>query len=103
MVIRAQWAEMREASANIASTVSQMDTEMATLERTLLASYQTWDGPTRQMFDEARLEWKTIQADLHTRLGLVGRAVSGSADEFEGAELSTARSTPGVTATDVRA
>ncbi len=98
MVIRAQWADMREASSNIAATVSQMDTEMATLERTLLASYQTWDGPTRQAFDEARLEWKRIQADLHLRQAQVGRAVEGSANEFESAELSTARSTPGVSA-----
>lgn len=98
MVIRAQWGDMRQAAADIAATVGQMDTEMATLERTLLNSYQTWDGPTRQAFDNARLEWKTIQADLHTRLGLVGRATSASADEFENAEITTARSTPGVAA-----
>jgi WXG100 family type VII secretion target len=96
MVIRAQWADMRQASADIATTVGQMDSEMATLERTLLNSYQTWDGPTRQAFDNARLEWRAIQADLHTRLALVGRATSGSADEFENAEITTARSTPGV-------
>ncbi len=96
MVIRAQWADMREASSNIAATISQMDSEMATLERTLLATYQTWDGPTRQAFDEARLEWKRIQADLHLRQGQVGRSMDGAATEFETAELSTARSTPGV-------
>lgn len=96
MVIRAQWGEMRQAATDIAGTVAQMDNEMATLERTLLNSYQTWDGPTRQAFDNARLEWRTIQADLHGRLGSVGRATSASADEFENAEVTTARSTPGV-------
>ncbi len=96
MVIRAQWAEMRQASADIASTVGLMDNDMARLERTLLNSYQTWDGPTRQAFDNARLEWRAIQTDLHSRLSLVGRATSSSADDFESAEITTARSTPGV-------
>lgn len=99
MVIRAQWNEMRQAASDVATTVSQMDTEMATFERTMMAAYETWAGPARQAFDEARLQWKAIQTDLHTRLGLVGQAVAGSATEFETAELTTARSTPGVVAT----
>lgn len=99
MIIRAQWNEMRQAANDVATTVAQMDTEMATFERSMMAAYETWDGPARQAFDEARLQWKAIQRDLHTRLGLVGQAVSGSATEFETAELTTARSTPGVIAT----
>jgi WXG100 family type VII secretion target len=99
MIIRAQWDDMRQAANNVAATVSQMDTEMAAFERTMMATYETWDGPARQAFDDARIQWNAIQADLHTRLGLVGQAVSGSATEFENAELSTARSTPGVVAT----
>lgn len=99
MIIRAQWNEMRQAASDVATTVSQMDTEMATFERSMMAAYETWDGPARQAFDEARLQWKAIQRDLHTRLAQVGQAVSGSAAEFENAELTTARSTPGVVAT----
>jgi WXG100 family type VII secretion target len=99
MIIRAQWTEMRQAASDVATTVSQMDTEMATFERSMMAAYETWDGPARQAFDEARLQWKAIQRDLHTRLAMVGQAVNGSAAEFENAELTTARSTPGVVAT----
>jgi WXG100 family type VII secretion target len=99
MIIRAQWDDMRQAANNVAATISQMDSEMATFERTMMSTYETWDGPARQAFDEARLQWNAIQRDLHTRLGLVGQAVSGSATEFETAELTTARSTPGVVAT----
>lgn len=99
MIIRAQWNEMRQAATDVASTVSQMDNEMATFERTMMATYETWDGPARVAFDEARLQWKAIQRDLHTRLGLVGQAVNGAAGEFENAELTMARSTPGVVAT----
>ncbi len=99
MIIRAQWTEMRQAASDVATTVSQMDTEMATFERSMMAAYETWDGPARQAFDEARLQWKAIQRDLHTRLAMVGQAVNGSAAEFENAELTTARSTPGVVPT----
>ncbi len=99
MIIRAQWTEMRQAANDVATTVSQMDTEMATFERSMMAAYESWDGPARQAFDEARLQWKAIQRDLHTRLAMVGQAVNGSAAEFENAELTTARSTPGVVAT----
>lgn len=99
MIIRAQWSDMRQAASDVATTVSQMDEEMAAFERTMMATYETWDGPARNAFDEARLQWKAIQRDLHTRLALVGQAVSGSATEFENAELTTARSTPGVIAT----
>jgi WXG100 family type VII secretion target len=98
-IIRAQWNDMRQAANDVANTVSQMDNEMATWERTMMATYETWDGPARNAFDEARVQWKAIQRDLHTRLAQVGQAVSGSAAEFENAELSTARSTPGVIAT----
>ena len=96
MVIRAQWEDMRQGANNVASTVSEMDNEMATFERVMMATYETWDGPARSAFDEARLQWKAIQNDLHTRLGLVGQAIAMSASEFEHAELSTARSPPGV-------
>jgi WXG100 family type VII secretion target len=99
MIIRAQWTEMRQAASDVATTVAQMDTEMATFERSMMAAYETWDGPARQAFDEARLQWKAIQRDLHTRLAMVGQAVNGSAAEFENAELTTAKSTPGVVAT----
>jgi WXG100 family type VII secretion target len=99
MIIRAQWNEMRQAANDVAATVSQMDNEMATFERVMMSTYETWDGPARKAFDDARLQWKAIQRDLHTRLGMVGQAVSGSAAEFENAELTTARSTPGVIAT----
>jgi WXG100 family type VII secretion target len=99
MIIRAQWNEMRQAASDVATTVAQMDTEMATFERTMMQAYESWDGAARQAFDEARLQWKAIQTDLHTRLALVGQAVAGSATEFETAELTTARSTPGVIAT----
>jgi WXG100 family type VII secretion target len=98
-IIRAQWNEMRQASADVATTVAQMDEEMATFERTMMATYETWEGPARQAFDEARIQWKAIQTDLHARLALVGQAVSGSAAEFENAELTMARTTPGVVAT----
>jgi WXG100 family type VII secretion target len=96
MVIRAQWEDMREGANNVAATVSQMDQEMATFERVMMATYETWDGPARSAFDEARLQWKAIQTDLHTRLAQVGQAVTLSANEFETAELTAARSTPGV-------
>ena len=99
MVIRAQWEDMREGANNIASTVSQMDQEMASFERVMMNSYETWDGPARNAFDEARLQWKAIQTDLHARLAQVGQAVTGSANQFESAELTTARSTPGVVQT----
>jgi WXG100 family type VII secretion target len=95
-VIRAQWEDMRQAANNVAATVSHMDNEMASFERLMMATYETWDGPARNAFDEARLQWKSIQQDLHVRLAQVGQAVSISASEFENAELSTARSTPGV-------
>lgn len=96
MIIRAQWEDMRLGANNLALTVSQMDNEMATFERTMMATYETWDGPARNAFDEARLQWKAIQADLHGRLALVGQAVAASATEFETTELTMARSTPGV-------
>lgn len=99
MVIRAQWADMRQAAGDVATTVAQMDEEMSTWERTMMATYETWAGATRESFDQARLQWKAIQTDLHTRLALVGQAISGSATEFETAELTTARMTPGVIAT----
>ena len=99
MIIRAQWNDMRQAAADVATTVAQMDEEMATFERVMMATYETWDGPARNAFDEARIQWKVIQQDLHTRLGMVGQAVSASASEFENAELTTARATPGVVAT----
>ena len=98
-IIRAQWTEMRQAAADVATTVAQMDEEMAAFERTMMATYETWEGPARQAFDEARIQWKAIQTDLHTRLALVGQAVSGSASEFENAELTMARTVPGVVAT----
>jgi WXG100 family type VII secretion target len=98
-VIRAQWEDMRQGANNVATTVSQMDNEMATFERVMMATYETWDGPARNAFDEARLQWKAIQRDLHGRLAMVGQAVSGSANEFENAELTMARSTPGVIST----
>ena len=98
-IIRAQWSDMRQAASDVATTVAQMDEEMATFERVMMSAYETWDGPARQAFDEARIQWKAIQRDLHSRLALVGQAVSGSATEFENAELTTARSTPGVVAT----
>jgi WXG100 family type VII secretion target len=97
-IIRAQWTEMRQAAADVATTVAQMDEEMAAFERTMMATYETWEGPARQAFDEARIQWKAIQTDLHTRLAQVGQAVSGSAAEFENAELTMARTTPGVVA-----
>jgi WXG100 family type VII secretion target len=99
MVIRAEWAQMRQAASDVAATVSQMDAEMATFERVMMQAYETWDGLTRQSFDEARLQWKAIQRDLHTRLGLVGQAVNGSAAEFESSEMTMASQTPGVIAT----
>lgn len=98
MIIRAQWEQMRQGANDVAVTVSQMANEMATFERTMMATYETWDGPTRNTFDEARLAWKAIQQDLHNRLALVGQAVSTSATEFETTELAMARSTPGVIA-----
>ena len=98
-IIRAQWNDMRQAATDVATTVSQMDEEMAAFERTMMATYESWDGPARNAFDEARMQWKAIQQDLHSRLALVGQAVSTSASEFETAELTTARSTPGVVAT----
>jgi WXG100 family type VII secretion target len=97
-IIRAQWNDMRQAAADVATTVSQMDTEMATFERTMMQTYEIWDGPSRSAFDDVRLQWNAIQRDLHSRLAMVGQAVNGSATEFENAELSMARSTPGVIA-----
>jgi len=96
MVIRAEWESMRQGANNVANTVSQMDAEMSAFERTMMATYETWDGASRQAFDEARVQWKSIQQDLHARLALVGQAVTGSADEFEANELNMARTTPGV-------
>jgi WXG100 family type VII secretion target len=98
-IIRAQWDQMRQAASDVATTVSQMDAEMAQFERTMMQAYESWDGATRQAFDEARLQWKAVQTDLHTRLAMVGQAVAGSAAEFEAAELTTARAVPGVIAT----
>jgi WXG100 family type VII secretion target len=96
MIIRAQWEDMRQAASNVSNTVAQMENEMAAFERTMMATYETWDGPARSAFDDARLQWKAIQQDLQGRLTVVGQAVSASATEFETAELTMARSTPGV-------
>lgn len=96
MQIRAQWEDMRQAANNVATAVAEMDNEMATFERVMMETYEAWDGPARNAFDEARLQWKAIQRDLHARLAMVGQAVSGSAAEFENAELTVARTTPGV-------
>lgn len=96
MVIRAEWETMRQGANDVANAVNMMDEEMAVFERTMMASYETWIGPARNAFDEARLQWKSIQQDLHARLALVGQAVTGSAGEFEANEMNMARSTPGV-------
>lgn len=96
MVIRAEWEEMRQGANNVAAAVANMDAEMAQFEKVMMTTYESWDGYSRQAFDEARLQWKAIQQDLHARLALVGQAVTGAAGEFESNELTMARTTPGV-------
>jgi uncharacterized protein YukE len=87
---------MRSGANDVSNAVNQMDQEMATFERSMMAAYEQWDGPARNAFDDARLQWKSIQQDLHARLALVGQAVTGSATEFEANEMNMARTTPGV-------
>jgi early secretory antigenic target protein ESAT-6 len=80
------FAVLRSAADDIASTVASMNSEMDGLKQSLQPIVAAWDGAAKTAYQTKQAQWDSAAADLNTLLTQLQAAVTRSADAMEARE-----------------
>jgi len=81
-----QFGALQEASANIATALSTMESRLSQVENDAAPLVATWDGAAREAYDLRQRQWSAAAADLSAILRDIKIAVDDSAAEYQATE-----------------
>jgi WXG100 family type VII secretion target len=85
-VLVVNFAALQQASADIQSALSALETQLGQLERDAAPLVVSWDGAARQAYDTRQARWRQAADDLSRILRDIKRALDESAVDYQNTE-----------------
>jgi ESAT-6 family protein len=84
------FSALQQGQADVASTSSNLNTELADLKAYLAPMVATWSGAAAQNYNAKQQQWDQAAAELNEILATIGRALGTAGEDFQSAENSNA-------------
>ena len=85
-LIKVGFAQIAEASSNIATTQKSVDQLLDDLKSRLQSIRQSYEGEARAAWEQTQQQWDTAAADLNQVLAQIGTAVQQAGENYQQAE-----------------
>ena len=85
-MIVVQFAALAQGSADIAGTVSKMNSDLADLHSRLQGTIADWDGDARASYDVCKATWDSAATNIAEALAKLGSGVSSCGEMMAAAE-----------------
>ncbi|GAA2397336.1 hypothetical protein GCM10010420_24020 [Streptomyces glaucosporus] len=90
MTIKVTYAFVENAANDIRNVAKELDTQLTDLERRVNAVVQTWEGETKQVYENKQQHWNRNVKGLNDTLEAIARALDGATDGYRGTDKKAA-------------
>ncbi|NHC44035.1 WXG100 family type VII secretion target [Motilibacter aurantiacus] len=84
------FSAISQGQADVASTASNLNGQLADLKSYLAPMVSTWTGAAAENYNAKQRQWDEAAAELNSILEQIGRALGAAGDDFQAAENSNA-------------
>jgi WXG100 family type VII secretion target len=83
---KAMFGQLEQGRADFASTYSQLQHTVSTLDSQLRANLAEWNGSAQQAYYAAKAVWDAAMADMATVLNQLGTVIGVANENYQSAE-----------------